>query len=315
MSTQIAALFTPGINKFFGLKSMRYESQMMKVFRDTPMTGRFLMRQGMQLYGPPQITEPLNPVHMDEIRQSFSSAYTPIKRTLGDLVAEEDWDDDEYGVLRRTIPASAGAMADVFMEKREWDLANYLAVTAFSTASPVPHSPDGVSLINAAHPVSLYNNANTWSNTPSVAADLSATTYYAAYASMSNVLEPNNYSIRRSKPAGLIYNPTQRAVAVQLARGDWERATNNFNMNAAKADNLQLIESPHFRKTGATSAAGSYNGWILIGKNHTLVFANRLNFKTHADYDYNIQAYAWVGYVRYDIGHDSPYDVYGSPGV
>lgn len=315
MSTQIAPLFTPGLNKFFFLRAKRYDSTMMKIFHDTPMKGRVLMRQQFQTYGPPAITEPMNPVHMDEIRSSFSSAYTPIKRTLGDLVAEEDWDDDEYGVLRRVVPASAGAMGDIFMEKREWDLANYLAITAFSTASPVPHSPDGVSLVNSAHPVSLYNNASTLSNTPSVAADLSNTTYYAAYASMSNVLEPNNYSIRRSKPKGLLYNPTQRAVGVQIAKGDWERSSSNFNMNAAKADGLALLESPHFRKTGATSASGSYNGWMLFGEDHGLVFANRLSFKTHADYDYNIQAYVWVAYVRYDIGHDYWYDVFGSPGV
>lgn len=315
MSTAIAPLFTPGINKFFFMKAKRYPSVMINIFRDTPMSGRVLMRQQWQTYGPPAITEPLNPVHMDEIRSSFSSAYTPIKRTLGDLAAEEDWDDDEYGFLSRVIPSSAGAMGDIFMEKREWDMANYLAINAFSTASPVPHSPDGVSLINSAHPISSYNSGTTWSNTPSVPADLSATTYYAAYASMANNLEPNNYTIRQSKPKGLIYNPTIRAVAVQLAKGDWERASSNFNMNVAKQDALQLYESPHFRKTGATSAAGSNNGWILCGEDHGLVFANRLKFKTHADYDYNIQAYVWVSYVRYDIGHDHSYDIYGSPGI
>lgn len=315
MSTQISALFTPGINKFFGLKSKRYDSILIRVYHDTPMKGRVLMRQGMQLYGPPAITEPLNPVHMDEIRQSFSSAYTPIKRTLGDLCAEEDWEDDEYGVLKRVIPSSAGAMADIFMEKREFDMANYLAITAFSTASPVPHSPDGVSLINASHPVSLYNSGTLVSNTPGAQADLSNTTYYAAYAAMSNVVEPNNYSIRRSKPKGLIFNPTQRAVATQIAKGDWERGSSNFNMNAGKQDGLQLVESPHFRKTGATSAANSWNAWILFGENHGLVLANRLAYKTHADYDYNIQAYVWVAYTRYDIGHDWWYDIYGSAGL
>lgn len=315
MSTAIAALFVPGINKHFGLKSERYESVMMKVFEEVGMTGRVLMRQGWQLYGPPTITPPLNPVHMDEIRMSFSSAYTPIKRTLGDVVSYEDWADDEYGVLHRVIPARAGAMADVYMEKREYDLANYLAITGFSAASPVPHSPDGVSLFNASHPVSLYNNASTQSNTPSVQADLSSTTYYAAYAAMSLIKEPNNYTIRRSKPAGLLYNPTQRAVAVQLARGDWERAQNNFNMNAGKLDNLELLESPHFQKTGATSVAGSYNGWVLVGKNRQLIYALRQGFAADADSDINVQGYVWVSYCRYDIGHDTFYDTYGSAGV
>lgn len=315
MSTQIAALFTPGINKNFNLRMEQYSPICFAVFKDTPMTGRVLMRQGWQTYGPPTITLPLNPVHMDEIRQSFSSAYTPIKRTLGDVVAEEDWDDDEYGVLRRVIPARAGAMADIFAEKREYDCANYLAITGFSTATPVPHSPDGVALFSTSHPASLYNNTNLISNTPSTAVDLSHTAYYSAYATMSQSLAPNFYTIVRGRPVKLIYNPTQRAVAVQLARGDWERGLSTFNMNAGKLDNLELVEWAHFRKTGATSAAGSYNGWVLLGNNPQLVFANRQEVRSKADYDINVQGYIWVCYSRYDIGHDSFYDTYASPGV
>lgn len=314
MSTAIAALFTPGINKHFNLRIKQYAPKYAMVFKVTPMTGRVLMRQGWQTYGPPTITLPLNPVHMDEIRQSFSSGYEPIKRTLGDIVAEEDWDDDEYGVLRRVVPARAGAMAEIFNEKREYDCANYLAITGFTATSPAPHSPDGVSLFNSAHPISLYNNATTVSNVPSSPVDLSHTAYYAAYAAMSLQKAPNNYTIIQSKPNALIYNPTQRAVAVQLAKGDWERGSNNFNMNAAKEDNLNLIEWAHFQKTGATSAAGSFNGWVLLGPDSQLVFADRQRPRAKAWFDYNQLGYCWVMYVRYDVGHDDFRDTYASAG-
>lgn len=304
MSTAIASLFTPGINKHTMLRLRRHTPKGLQLFEDTSMSGRVLMRQGWQLYDPPQITLPLNPVHMGEIRESFSSAYTPIKRTLGDLVAEEDWDDDEYGVLRRVIPARAGAMADIFAEKLEYDLANYLAVTAYSTASPAPHSPDGVSLANSAHPISLYNNATTWSNVTSSPVALSHTVYYTAYASMSQQMAPNNYTIIEARPECLWYNPTQRAIAVQLAKGDWERGLATFNMNAAKEDNLRLLEWAHFRKTLSISAANSWDSWGLAAANRSLVFANRQAFRAKADYSINQQAYIWVAAVRYDIGHD-----------
>lgn len=315
MSTQIAALFEPGINKHFGLATRQYSPLCFRIFQDVPMTGRFLNRQSWQTYGPPSTTLPLNPVHMDEIRQSFQSSYTPVKRTLGDILAEEDWDDDEYGVLRRVVPARAGAMAEVYMEKREYDCANYLAITGFSTASPVPHSPDGVSYFNTQHPISLYNNTQYFSNRPSADVDLSHTAYYAAYASMVQQLEANNYTIRRTTPKKLLYNPTQRQVAVQLAKGDWERGLSTFNMNAAKADALELVEWAHFRKTGATSAANSYNGWAIFGENPSLIFANRQSFRSKADYDINQMAFIWTSAVRYDIGHDDARDSFGSAGV
>ncbi len=304
MSTAIGSLFTPGINKHFGLRLDQCPSMYKRVFHSITMDGRVLFRQGWQTYGPPEITLPLNPVHMDEIRESFSKGYTPIKRTLGDLVAEEDWDDDEYGVLRRVIPARAGAMAEVFAEKREYDAANYLAVTAYSAASPVPGSPDGVALFSASHPVSLYNSGTTASNVSSAPVALSNTSYYAAYASMAQQKAANNYTILCKRPSILVYNPVNRAVAVQLARGDWERGTNNFNMNAAKEDSLELIEWPHYQKTLSTSAAGSYDGWALLSRDHMMNFVTRQDPRAKSDYDMNKQAYVWVMYTRYDIGHD-----------
>lgn len=314
MSTNLAALFEPGWNKMFNIALQQYSPQCFDIFHDTPMTGRYLNRLGWQTYGPPQITDPLNAVHMDEVRPSFQSSYAPIKRTLGDLLAEEDYEDDEYGFCKRVIASRAGAMAEIFVEKREYDCFNYLAITGFSSTSPCPHSPDGVSLFNTAHPISLYNSSTTVSNIASSPTQLSNTAYYAAYAVMTQQFAPNNYTIIRSRPTRLLYNPTQRAVAVQIAKGDWERAqsTQAFQglMNAAKMDNLKLVESPHYRRTLATSAANSLDSWCLFGENRALVFANRQGYRAKSDYSINQLAYVFVGYIRYDIGHDTYLDSY-----
>jgi hypothetical protein len=280
------------------------------------MNGRVLVRQGWQTYGPPEITNPLNPVHMDQIYESFQKGYTPIKRTLGDLVAEEDWDDDEYGVLHRVLPARSGAMAQVFAQKREYDAANYLAVTAYSSASPVPGSPDGVSLFNASHPVSKYNSGTTFSNVSSAPVQLSNTAYYAGYAAMMNQSAPNNYTLIGVPPAILVYNPTQRAVAQQIARGEWERGSSSqaFTglMNAAKGDGLELVEWPHYRKTLSTSAANTWDGWALLGREHMLNFVMRLEPRGKSDYDPNKQAFFWTLTTRYDIGHDDARHTYST---
>lgn len=304
MSTAIAALFTPGINKHFNLRIDRCPSMIDRIYNMQKMNGRVLMRQGWETYGPPEITLPLTPAHMGEIRQSFSKGYTPIKRTLGDVVAEEDWDDDEYGVLRRVIPARAGAMAEIFAEKREWDAANFLAVTAYSTASPVPGSPDGVSYFNAAHPVSLYNASQTVSNVSSAPVALSHTAYYAAYGAMASQKAPNNYTLMCARPSKLLYNPSQRAIANQIIRGDWERGSNSFNMNAAKQDNLEGIEWAHYQNTLSTSAAGSYDGWALFSDDASLNFVMRQEPRAKSDYDLNRGAYVWVMMTRYDLGAD-----------
>jgi len=315
MSTAIASLFGKGINKHFGLEMKAYSPKYSRVMHVIPMSGRILDRQGWEVYAPPEITLPLMPAFMSQIQESFSKRYFPIKRTLGDVIAEEDWDDDEYGVLKRVVPARGGAMARVFANKKEYDAANMFAIAGYSAASTVPGSPDGKSLFNTAHPISLNNSGTTVSNRPSVDVDLSHTTYYAAYANLTQQLESNNYNIIDNAPAQLVYNPKLREVAVQIAKGDWERSTSNFNMNAAKADSLELVEWAHFRKTGATSAANAFNGWFVMGQEHSVNFAERQDIRAKSDYDINLGGYIWVASVRYDFGWDTYLGTYGSAGA
>ena len=315
MSTAIASLFGKGINKHFGLEYKQHTPKFRSLFHSENMSGRILDRQGWEIYGPPTITLPLNPVHMDQIQESFSKRYFPIKRTLGDVIAEEDWEDDQYGVLHRVVPSRGGAMARVFIARQEYDAANTLGVLGFSTASPVPGSPDGVSLFNTAHPVSKANSGTTVSNRPSVDADLSHTTYYAGYSNLVQQMEPNNFNIIDNAPAKLWFNPTQRPIAVQIARGDWQRDTAQFQMNMGKLDGLDLVEWPYWRVTGAPSTANSWNAWGLEGMNHSLVFADRQAFKARSDYDINVQGYVFVAYIRYDFGWDDFRGTYGSKGA
>ena len=315
MSTAIAALFGKGINKHFNLEFKQWTPAYSKLFHEEKMTGRILDRQGWEMYGSPAITMPLNPVAMDQFQQSFSKRYFPVKRTLGDVIAEEDWDDDQYGVTHRVVPGRGGAMARVFVARKEYDAAYLLGTLGFSAASPVPGSPDGKSLFNTAHPISLANNTVTVSNTPSTQVDLSNTSYYAAYTNLCQQLEPNNFNIIDNRPASLWYNPILRQVAVQIAQGDWERSsTANSLMNVAVKDNLRLVEWPYWRVTGSTSAANSWNGWGIQGDEHHMVYANRQEFKARSDYDINVQGYIFVAYVRYDFGFDDWRGMYASSG-
>ena len=307
MSTQIAALFTPGINKFGGLKFRLYQPEYKKLFRIVPMSGRQWLYQEFQRYGFPGTTLPLSPVHMDEIRQSFSKALNPITRTLGDIAAKEDWDDDPYGMLRRVLPASAGAMADSHQQKREYDcFYAFLSVSAYSTASPVTGSPDGKPLFSATCPISLYNNADTFSNRASNPVALSSTAYYSAYTYFRTTKDPNNAFFIQGAPKYLLHNPSQRAIALQLANSDYERgsSTQAFTglQNAAKLDNLQLIENPYFQKTLSGSAAGTNDGWQLFGDDHGLIFGDRSGFESMSDFDANLRGYFWVSEGRYDLG-------------
>lgn len=315
MSQNLAPLFGQGINKNYGIMVRTYKPFLTEMLHDITMTGRILDRQQWQGYDAPQETLPLNPAYISQIQPSFSKRYFPIKRTIGDVLAEEDWDDDEYGFLKRIVPGTGGGMAQVVMAKKEYDAANMFAVLGFSTASPVLGSFDGKSLFNTAHPISLNNSGTTASNRPSVDADLSNTTYYAAYSNLVQQMATNNYVIIQNSPKNLVVNPKLREVANQIVKGDWERETlATSKMNAAKGDGLNLIMNPYFRKTGSGSAANSWNAWFIQGNEHSCNWANRQDFRVKSDYDINLGGYIFVGSLRYDFGWDDYRGTYGSTG-
>lgn len=314
----VQAIFTPGINRWAGLKLRLAQPKYKELFKVVPMDGRQYLIQEMQLYGFPQITLPLTPIQMDQIRQSFSKALTPVTRTLGDICSKEDWDDDPYHILKSTIPSSAGAMADSVIHKREYDcFFNFLSVSAYTTTAPAPGSPDGQPLFSATCPISLFNNNSTFSNVSSNNVALSATAYYAGYTAMGDTLEPDGVKRRVVVPKYLVYNQSQRAIAHQLIKGDYERqsGTTAFQglMNAAKMDNLIGIMTPYYRKSLTTSPIGTNDGWALFGPNHGLIFGDRSAFESFADFDSVRRGYFWGCETRYDLGFWTHREAYSGP--
>lgn len=315
----VPAVFTPGINRWAGLRLKLANVQYPSLFRVVPMSGRQWLMQDMQLYPFPETTLPLTPVHLMQIRQSFSKALTPVTRTMGDICSKEDWDDDPYGILKQVIPSSAGAMADSIMHKREYDcFYNFLSVQAYSTTSPCPGSPDGVPLFSAVCPQSLYNNNTTFSNVSSNNVALSATAYYAAYTAMGDTLEPDGVKRRVATPKYLVINQSQRAIAQQLLKGDYERTTSSTQAfqglrNAAKSDNLVLIQTPYYRKSLTTSPVNTNDGWCVFGEDHGLLFGDRVKFEADSDYDTNRRGYFWTAETRYDYGFWTHRESYSGP--
>lgn len=315
MSTDLVQLFTNGLNQQYLLELDALPTTYDRVFQVEEMSGRYEDDQLWELPGSPQETLPFQNTYQDSLKPNFSKRYFPVTYTLGDSIAFEDWDDDQYGVLHKVVPGKGGAMARSYIALMERLCADYLATTGFSAASPVPGSPDGVALFSTAHPVSLSQSGTTVANRPFSEVDLSHSSYNAAYANLVQQYSPNNWEILANAPSALLVNPTQRAVATQIAKGTYERASPNLSENVAINDDLEIILWPYFRLTGATAAANAWNGWVLLGKQHHLKFKNRQTVKFETDRNIDVRAYLFTSYARFDIGHTDWRGVYGSKGA
>lgn len=315
MSTNLVALISRGINRHFFAEYKTYKPKYKTIFHTEQMDGRYFDDVTWRGYRNPRVTLPLEPVYQSQIAQSFTKRYWATKYTLGDLFAFEDVKDDAYGLLHRLVPARGGMMARSYNTNRERLTADMFATAAFTAGTSVTGSPDGVSLFSTAHPMALDDMLTTWSNRPSSDADLSHSTYNTARANLVQQMAANNYDIIDNAPRNIVVNPTQMAVVNQLVKGDWERGSSNYNMNLAKEDQITTVYWPYFRKTGAGSAAGSWNAWFITGETHYLYFMEREAFQSFSDTDNTVFAYLVTTYERFDFGYTDARGTYGSTGT
>lgn len=313
MSMKLAPVFNKVAVKHYLAEEKLIPSVIDKLFHvetiDTPYTDDQLW----EMYSGPEPKLPLQPVAQGAFQPSFSRRYVPVMYALGDVIAEEHWADDQYGVIHRVLPSRGGALARAFATHKEKLAADLFQILGFGTA-PVAGSPDGQPLFSTAHPISVSQSDVTASNRPSTYVDLSHTAYNAMWANLAQQPAANNYDLISNRPRLLVVNPTQRVVANQIVKGDWERGTSDRNINIAKGD-CEVLVWPYFRKTGAASATGSYNAWFVIGQTHFLKWFNRTGFNLKTDYDIDVLGYKFVAFMRYVCGWTDWRGTYGSAGV
>jgi len=112
----------------------------------------------------------------------------------------------------------------------------------------------------------------------------------------------------------VLVNTTQGYIARQVLKLDMEYGNANNNKNLNKDENVEIIESPYFQLTGPLSSAGTFNGWILQGRDHSLNFVLRQALRMKNWYHGDSNSEVFAGTVRYGLGLDDFRGHVGSPG-
>jgi hypothetical protein len=300
MSSNLAPLFTRGINDHLQLRTKKYPTFYDKIFDVEEMDGRYEDYQLWETYGLAAEHKPLEAVPRGEFQPSFSSRVVVVDYALGDMISYYDWEDDQYGVIAKLLPKKGGALAESHILTREYVAANYLRTVVFATeGNNTLGTSDGRPIGSTSHPTS-QSNSTTIANRPAVDSDLSIATYQQARTGLSYQFAANGVEIINNSPKKVVIHPNNHYVAAQILKGEWEYGTADRNMNviANESSGVQIVEDPYFRTSGSI---GTFNAWMLLGEDHYFKFKNRQNAKVWTDWSINVLGYEFASASRFAI--------------
>lgn len=317
MSSALAPLFNYGISKNLYAEMQPWQPAYKEFFNIIDTDSRYIDHQLWETYKLLQPRQPGGLTSGGQFFPSFSKRYIIRNFGLGDFIAIEDWRDDRYGVTHKILAQQGGALAQAVQDTYESDVANFCINSGYASGT-VAGMADGVSLFNTAHPVSLQNSTQTYSNRPAIDADLSVASYQAALTALETQQRPNATTYVHNRPSKLVVNPVSQFVADQLvnqgrnANAPWERGTAEYNSNKQVASkDVTVVQWPWFTKSGAT---GTNNAWMLFGETRYLYFVMRQAIEIETDYDVNTRSMIWVASTRFDEGASDARGGYGSAG-
>ena len=309
----LAALLSDGIQKHIGLEVTEVPLKFKQFFKMMRTDRRFITVAQLVGFDSPQRRNIGGGIAQTSLQDSFTKVYYMDSYGLGTAISEEDMDDDPYGILNRYAAATGGEFARAFATQMEVAAFAFLSGPCFLSGTNIPGFADGLSLFNTSHPVNR-TSAVLVSNRPAVNADLSYGAVQAASIALGTQRATSGWRFLDNPARKLLVHTNQRYVANQVVKLSKEYGTANNNENLLKEENIETVVSPYFQLTGPLSTAGTFNGWILQGRDHSLNFVLRQALRMRNWYDGDVNSQVYAGTVRYALGADDFRGHYGSPG-
>jgi len=305
---------TRGIREHYLFELSQQEDHISPFFHQGDMDGAyddFVQWEGMRL---PQEHFPLMAVNFDGIRPSWTVRIIARAFTLATVVPLEDKRDDLYGIIHKFFPMTGGEFALSYYALKQILGAQFFGLYGFQSGTAVPFAPDGLSFMNTAHPMSK-SNATTWSNTTSVAADLSMAIFQMADAAMRTQKRPNGVQTIPNRLARLLCHSNERVVALQITQQAMEPYTSDNNDNVLKRENVQVCDNPYFEYSGDSGATdNAFNSYMFQGNTHYCRWLSRSDMEIFTRFDNTVFADIISTIVRYGFGLIDPRGLWGGPG-
>jgi hypothetical protein len=196
----------PGIIEFFGAEYADYEEQCGYMFDKRNSSKAFEEYVMESMFGLAPVKEAGAAITFDEAADAWKGRVDMVAYALGFVITREAVDDDQYFDL---VPRYTKALKRSMKITKEVRAAAFMDAT-FSTSI----TGDGVSVVNAAHPLKNAPGVGTLSNRAAANADLNETSLEAAQIQIADWTDERGLRIsvqptRLIIPNGLQYTATR----------------------------------------------------------------------------------------------------------
>lgn len=225
----------------------------------------------------------------------FQTIIDPVVYAMGSSVTMEMYEDDQYNFISK-IPTMLADSVNQTEETIAFNVLNRAFNASFLGS-------DGVVLASTAHP--LVNGAGTFSNRPTVAADLSQTAIENAIIAISDFVDDSNKKISL-KGVHLVVSTADQFVAEKILKTEYKVDSADNTINPVQG-RLKLMVSPYLTDTDA---------WFIItDATDGLIFTRRRAPKLQRENEFDTFSLKFVVSSRFGVGFANPRCIYGSPGI
>jgi hypothetical protein len=293
---QLLKELLPGLNALFGLEYARYGEEHKEIYETETSERSFEEETKLSGFSAAPVKNEGQAIAYDNAQEAWTARYNHETIALGFSLTEEAIEDNLYDSLSaRYTKGLARAMAYTKQVKAAAVLNN-----AFNAAYT---GGDGVSLLNASHPLV---NGGTNSNAPSTAADLNETALENAVIQIAAWTDERGLLIA-AKPRKLIVPPALQFVATRLLETELRVGTNNNDINAIK--NNGAVPEGYTINHFLTAT----NAWFLTTDvPNGLKHFERTPLQNSMDGDFDTGNVRYKSRERYSFGWSDPLGLYGS---
>ena len=297
--SQLVKELEPGLNALFGLEYSRYENQHAEIYTTETSDRAFEEEVMLSGFASAPTKQEGAGVVFDQAGETFTARYNHETIALAFSITEEAIEDNLYDRLAgRYTRALARSMANTKQVKA----ANVLNNAQVTTVT----GGDGVSLINASHPLAT---GGTFSNVLSVAADLNETSLEDALINIAGFVDERGLKVAL-RGTKLIIPRQLQFVAERLMVSNLRVGTADNDVNALRS--MGMLPDGYAVNDFLTDPDAFF---ILTDTPRGFVHFERTPLSTNMEADFDTGNMRFKARERYSFGFSDPRAVFGSPGA
>lgn len=297
-SSNFAKALWPGVNAWYGKAYDEYPVEYTKLFETHKSRKAFEEDVGITSFGLANIKGEGAPIQYDAERQTFVTRYSHVVYALGFAITREAFEDDQYDIVGQK---KAQGLAFSMRQTKEIVAANVYN-RAFNSSYT---GGDGVSLLNASHPMFA---GGTFSNILATASDLSEAALEQACINIADFTNDRGLKIA-VRPKSLIIPKELMFEASRILKAEKRPGSDSNDPNVLKMMGLipEVIVNHYLTDTDAW--------FIRTDVQDGLKYWERRADEFGMDEDFDTENAKYKATARYSFGWTDPRAIFGSAGA